>query len=228
MLTEDFQTGDKFRKIFTHPDKDEIISRLISGESTRVVEYWLRNKYPASRLRQISYLTLQRFRKDYLDIEGEALKQLKRERELTRYQHRAEVKLETIQYSEPYKAGLQKYIQESLIDHNSEVKFLLDKCYAGIERLEDLDEKKGSHLNHAAIAGYLDKLKGIMEFHSKMLAEQEKKATNQVEHDYEVLNKKVKILMEVIKDIFQETAPELQPIFVSRVKEKMDQEGLYE
>lgn len=222
------EDADKFRKIFSHPDKDEVIAMLLSGDSVRQVEGWLKKKYPSSRKNKISFVTLQKFRSEYLDLRADVLKDLKEERSALRVQRREDFKVEQVKESDAYREGLQKYVQESLIDYNSEIKFLLDKCYAGIERLEDLDDLKGSHLNHAAIAGYLDKLKGIYELHYKMVTEQEKKASDQVVEDYEVLSKRVNILKEVIVEVFQETAPELQPIFVTKVRERMEREGIYD
>jgi hypothetical protein len=59
-----------FSKILNHPDRDQIISRLTSGESSRDVSAWLKDKYPDDREKQISYNTLNEFRKEHLNIHG--------------------------------------------------------------------------------------------------------------------------------------------------------------
>lgn len=226
--TDSEDSTDKFRKVFSHPDKDEIITKLLSGESVRAIEAWLKKKYPYGKRNHVSYLTLQKFRSKYLKIEADVLKDLQRERQALRTRRHEDIRIEEIKATDSYQASLSNYVQESLIDYNGTIKDLLERCSRGIERLEALDEHKGSHLNHAAIAGYLTQIKGLVEMHHKMVEKQEKKAGDQVEKDYGVLKKQLEILKQVIREIFQETAPELQPIFIAKVKERMEQEGLNE
>ena len=60
-------------KVLKHPDKEEIIKKLLNGESLKDVERWLSKKYPRKKRLHISYMTLQKFRKENLNIEGEIL-----------------------------------------------------------------------------------------------------------------------------------------------------------
>ncbi|HUU88719.1 MAG TPA: hypothetical protein VMX17_13340 [Candidatus Glassbacteria bacterium] len=66
-----------FAKILNHPDRDQIISRLTSGDSSREVSSWLKEKYPKDKNRQVSYNTLNEFRKTNLNIDGAVLNDIK-------------------------------------------------------------------------------------------------------------------------------------------------------
>lgn len=66
-----------FAKILNHPDRDQIISKLTSGDSSREVSAWLKEKYPKDKNRQISYNTLNEFRRSNLNIDGAAINDIK-------------------------------------------------------------------------------------------------------------------------------------------------------
>ena len=65
----------KLNKVLSHPDKEEITSRLLEGDGVREVAKWLASKYArSSKFLKISVPTLQDYRKGVLGIEGEVLK----------------------------------------------------------------------------------------------------------------------------------------------------------
>lgn len=68
-----------FAKVLTHPDRDQIISRLTSGESSRDVSAWLKEKYPYPKdtSKHISYNTLNEFRTKHLNIHGAAMTEMR-------------------------------------------------------------------------------------------------------------------------------------------------------
>ena len=66
-----------FAKILNHPDRDQIISKLTSGESSREVSTWLKDRHPKNKNNQISYNTLNEFRKNSLNIDGAVLNDIK-------------------------------------------------------------------------------------------------------------------------------------------------------
>jgi hypothetical protein len=69
-------------KVLKHPDKEEIISKLLNGESLKDVERWLSKKYPRKKRLHISYMTLQKFRKEHLNLEGDVLEDIKNKRKV--------------------------------------------------------------------------------------------------------------------------------------------------
>ena len=67
-------------KVLRHPDKEDIIARLISGDSVKEVDNWLKSKYPRKKRLHISYMTLQKFRSEHLNLRGEVLEDIKNKR----------------------------------------------------------------------------------------------------------------------------------------------------
>ena len=66
-----------YHKLLNHPDRDQIISRLTAGEPVREVARWLKQKYPNNKYNQASFAFLDRFRRNYLNIHGTILEDLK-------------------------------------------------------------------------------------------------------------------------------------------------------
>lgn len=60
---------DRFGKILSHPDLDQIISRLVNGDSVREIESWLKSKY-LSKEKHISHNNLDAFRREHLNMSG--------------------------------------------------------------------------------------------------------------------------------------------------------------
>jgi hypothetical protein len=213
-------------KITTHPDKDEIVEKLIKGESTRQVEAWLKSMYPTKKKLHVSFVSLQSFRKNYLKLENEAIRDLQKERKRLQVEKRHEQQQENVQKIQSYQVGLANYVQSSLLDYNAEILDLMNECKEGIKQLKDLNAGKGSHLNHQAITAYLGKLQDVVQMHNKLVSDQDKKAANRQDENVEQLTKKMEILVEAVKEAFNQTNPEGLYLFVSIVKSKMSEAGL--
>ena len=217
-----------YDKIINHPDKDEIIEKLIAGDSVRQVSQWLKQKYPSTKKNEISFVSLQSFRKNYLNLEKDVLKDLQKERKQFQIQKREEGRQDQVSYVQTYQAGLNNYVQESLIDYNAEMLTMLKKVKDGIDHLDILNDEKGSHLNHQAISAYLKDYKSLLELHHKMLEDQKKTEGDKLEEDYELLTKRMDLLIESVKEAFVQTNPEGLTVFIQLVKEKMQDAGLSE
>lgn len=215
-----------YDKIMNHPDKDEIVQRLIGGDSVRLIASWLKNKYPNSSRNQISYISLQSFRKNFLHMEADALKEIQKQRKDMQLQRRQDLQQEAVHKTAAYQVGLANYVQDSIIDYNQEILGLIEDCKDGIRGLKDMNTNKGSHLNHQAITAYIARLQGVVELHHKMVKDQEKKAGSRLADDYDTLSKKLEIIVSSVKEAFNQTNPEALPVFLQLVKEKMLEAGL--
>lgn len=217
-------TTPNFRKILTHPDKSEIVERLAGGHSVRQVEAWLRKKYPSQPKMQISFVSLQSFRKQYLKLEADDIVKIQQERNLVSRTYHESRELEEIRSCEGYKKA-RNLLDENLIDYNNTLVDLLAMCQTGIDELKVIDNPKALPRKHEVLSKYISQILGLVESHHKILERQEKKVGNQVEKDYEVLKSQVNILKEATKETFREMAPELLPIFVQKLKEKIEAKG---
>lgn len=68
-------------KILNHPDKEEIIQKLLSGVSPNNIRIWLQDKYPDDKEQHITVSSINSFRKNYLNLNREAVRILKKEQQ---------------------------------------------------------------------------------------------------------------------------------------------------
>ena len=66
-----------FPKILNHPDRNQIITKLSTGESSRNICDWLKEKYASNKDNQVSAASLDAFRREYLNLHGTILEDIK-------------------------------------------------------------------------------------------------------------------------------------------------------
>ena len=101
-------------KVLRHPEKEEIISKLLQGESVKQVSAWLKKKHPKTSRLHITYMTLQKFRKEYLNLEGEALEQIKDARKNFASDSKAIEKRALIMGSNAYQEKLAEILDDEI------------------------------------------------------------------------------------------------------------------
>lgn len=94
----------EFKKILEHPDKDEIITKLTMGESTRELAKWLKFKYPKQKKYTLTHNTLDKFRRNHLRIYGDILTNIKAKT-------KAQIEKETIRATKTYAEKIQEAVQ---------------------------------------------------------------------------------------------------------------------
>lgn len=212
-------SGDK---ILMHPDRNEIEERLLAGESVRSVSAWLKKKYPKNKEKQISYLTLQRYRKQALNLQGEVLSEIKQtQRDLT-IQRFDQQNIQRLKESSAYD-NAKLTIAQDLLERNNLILELHDKAW---DRLKLLEQEPLNYKTEEVIVKYIDQLRGLLQDHHKMLmdfAKHEKEAekvqaTSAVA--VEEQKKQIEAIMNVVKEVLTELDPGMIPIFVEKVKEK--------
>lgn len=225
MSEQDLKKSLNFRKILTHPDKNEIIEKLVGGYSVRQVSDWLKRKYPVQPRLQISYVSLQNFRKYKLKIDADDIIAIQNEKMLLARDYEDVRQIEEVHTTESYRKA-RNLLDENLIDYNGTIIDLLSRCQTGIKELEVIDNPKALPRKHEVISKYLSQIQGLIESHHKISERQEKRKDNQSEKDYTTLKRQVDILKEATKEVFREMAPELLPIFVQKIKEKVEAENV--
>lgn len=209
-------------KVLVHPERKEIIRRLTEGESVKSVERWLKSKHPKSKRLQVSYMTLQKFRKEYLKLEGKVLddiKQAKAERDETTRSMETQMII----------ANAPSYIEKINEIADSE----LDVTRKLLELEKILSSRLEFYYNEIANGGtikedkifldYIDRYKGVLQDWKKYV---EGVADQKIEHNVsiQVVNDQATILKEVIFETLREiNQAELIPVFVSKLSTKMGQ-----
>ena len=209
------------KKILNHPDKETVISKLLEGDSVKEVERWLKEKYPRTRRLHISYMTLQKFRAEHLNIKGEVLDDIKNKRgEIDREATEAEARM-IIKASSSYQQKLEE-IASSELDVTRRLLEMDKLINSRIEYYYNLLQEGGSLREDKIFIEYINTMKALMQDWKKYI---EGVADKKIEHNINisVVNEQARILKEAVLDVLQELKPELVSVFVDRLDVKMRQ-----
>ncbi len=103
-----------FSKILNHPDLQQIITKLTSGDSARDVANWLKDRYPDDREKQISYNTLNEFRKDRLNIHGAALGDIRAQAQEAKQEEARTDLVKEVKKNKTYKEKLEEVVDQQI------------------------------------------------------------------------------------------------------------------
>lgn len=213
-------------KVLRHPDKEDIIARLISGDSVKEVDNWLKSKYPRKKRLHISYMTLQKFRSENLNLRGEVLEDIKNKRsEVDKASAAAEAKM-IIESSSAYQDKINE-IASNEMDVTRRLLEIESLVNSRIKYYYDLLNNGGSLREDKIFLEYISALKGIMQDWKKYI---EGVADQKIEHNVSVsvINNHAEILKSAVLDVLNEMNPELVGIFIDRVSSRMREMNLEE
>ena len=211
------------KKILKHPDKEEIISRLNDGESVRDVEKYLKEKYPDKKNMHVSFVTLQAFRKDHLNLEGKVLKDIqeataveKQKLDLQMQQRQLEA---TNAYQDKINAIAKEHldVQQQILQLNVVVEKRIEYWYNMIASGEELPAKADNELRK-----YIDQQVSILQQWKKLV---EGMADKTVNHNVNVnvINDQIGIIRDVIKETIAELGTEKAMMFMDRLNKRLGQ-----
>lgn len=149
-----------FPKILNHPDRDQIISRLTSGESVREVSNWLKEKYPELKNNQISPGLLDQFRRNYLNLHGTILEDLKcKIREQQNEEIKDDIK-QIVKRNKTYNEKLTEFVGEQL-DLKKKLHQFLNVSESRFAQLFDISQNNPNNLKPDKAMG--DWLRNMLE-----------------------------------------------------------------
>lgn len=209
-------------KVLNHPEREEIIKRLLNGESVKGVEDWLKKKHPKKPRLQISYATLQKFRKDFMNIEGEVLENIKENR---KNQDSESENLEAkaiLAASSSYQDKLNQIVSNEL-DGNRKILEMSALVSARMEYYFNIiNTKEGAKIDKDKM--FLDLItvqRGLVQDWKKFA---EGFADQKVEHNVNinVITEQVTVLKNIVFEVLQELDPSLIPFFIERINSRLD------
>jgi len=209
------------KKILNHPDKEELIKKLLEGDSVKQVESWLKDKYPRTRRLHVSYMTLQKFRGEHLNLKGEVLDDIKNRRtEVDKAATEAEARM-IIKASSSYQQKIDE-IATSELDVAKRLLEMDSLINSRIEYYYNLLQEGGSLREDKIFIEYINTMKTLMQDWKKYI---EGVADKKIEHNINinVVNEQARILKEAVLETLQELSPELVSIFIDRLDVKMDE-----
>lgn len=210
------------KKILNHPDKEDIIGKLLEGDSVKSIEGWLKKKYPRTRRLHVSYMTLQKFRKGNLNLKGNVLDDIKNKRtEVDRKSVEAETRM-IISSSSAYQkkideiAGTELDVTRRLLEMDkvigSRIEYYYNLLQNGSVETTIRDDK--------VFIEYINTMKSLMQDWKKYI---EGVADKRIDHNINinVVNEQARVLKEAVLSVLQEINPELVTVFVTRLDNKI-------
>lgn len=205
-------------KVTRHPDKESLIKMLLNGDSVKHIEEWLKKKYPKSKRHHISYMTLQKFRAEHLNIKGNLLEDIKvRKKTDEVISAENETKLSIIN-----SAAYQTKLNEIVSNEMDVSKKLLEMEKLISARMEFYyNSIAAGEVKHDRIfLEYLNTMRSVMQDWKKYI---EGFADKKIEHNINVsvVDDQLKIMKEAVVDVLREMDPALVLIFMDKLNHKM-------
>lgn len=214
------QQNIKFKKILNHPSADLIIRKLSSGESVRDVESELQRLYPNQKHLHISYLTLQKFRKEHIQIEGDALKVIKEATKEKQIEKDSKKEHTIVKNFPSYKEKLQESLNLH-IDIKQQLASLHTLIMSRIELLFDrVSAGEGTKDNEENLQKYFNTYISVLEKWAKYI---DKIADYTVETNINVtlIEDQMAVLRETVYEIMKEMEPTVAIKFLDKLESKI-------
>lgn len=209
------------KKILKHPDKKLIIEKLIKGESTREVESWLKEKYPDQSRLHITYMTLQKFRKDNLDLHGDVLEDIKTKRAEIVSEQTEEEKKELLLNSSAYRDKINQ-IADTELNVTKRMLELDAIIQTRLEYYYNILMSGGSFKEDKLFLEYINTMRSLLQDWKKYI---EGFADKRVENNISVtiVNQQINILKTAISETLQELDPSYTNLFLDKLNDKIDE-----
>lgn len=209
-----------FSKVLSHPNKNIIVRMLTRGDGVRKVAQYLKERYPKDKSKQISVPTLQAFRKQKLNIEGEALEVIKVAAREKRQVKNSKHESAQIRKLPAYKEKVKEIINYH-VDIQNELKELMILVKARIEDLFDKAMRGEITINEEAnLQRYFQIVTTTIERWAKYV---EKIADKTVETNVNitVIENQMSLMREAVREVIEEMDPEMAIKFLDKLNNKM-------
>lgn len=210
-----------YTKIATHPDRSTIIRMLNQGQGVRKISRFLKEKYPGEKKLHVSTVTLQDFRKNKLNIQGDALLQIKkaqREKKEEREEKKSETKIKTIP---AYREAIQK-AAEMHVDIRQELSEMIVLIKTKMEEFFDkASDGEATRTDEELLQKYFPLLGEAL---AKWMKYVEKVADQTVETNINitVIEDQMAVIRDAVRETFMDMDPALAIKFLDNLNKKMD------
>ena len=214
--------------ILKHPDKEKIDELLLAGESLRAACEQINKKYirKDNIHKQINTATLFAYRKNYLNVKGEVLIDIRRGATAKARKERTkqieEQKATNGQTDvEEYQHALQERT-EKVLELNSTIQFIANKIKARVKILE-ASTAKSQHLTDKVINEYLSNLRMLLTDYYTLQERVEGQEKTEIHITINQVQSYAVLLKEAIQETLFDMEPHLVPVFLNNLQEKIDE-----
>jgi hypothetical protein len=213
----------KAKKILEHPDRDEVISKIVIGTSNKDIHEWLKCKYtnPNERKFILSEMVLKDFQDNYLDIYNFVKQDIVKTKSALANNAEDELKL-AVQNSSAYKNKMLE-----LADEKIDIKKIITNLAVAIESrfaqvfdaIQEDPRNINTRIDRLSIE-YAETLGNILEKYHKFA---EAPADMVVQHNVtlQVVDQHITVFHDVIKEVLSNMDVDTSLRFIEVFNEKM-------
>lgn len=206
-------------KVLEHPDSEEIIKRLQDGESVKNIEALLKKRYPRQKRNHIGFMSLQKFRKEVLNINKELIEDIRQTKRDLEVQGRSENLKLKLSQSNAYQEKLKEIVNKEL-DTKSKLLEAVVLISSRVEYYFNMINENPDLRSDKMLIDLLNAQRGFIQDYEKYI---NGAADKTIEHNVHisVVNEQLTIFKNIIFDVLQDMSPNLIPIFVDKINKKM-------
>lgn len=211
-----------FKKIIEHPDKDEIVAKLVLGIENKEINQWLKNKYQDVKDRSliVSITNLKLFKDEYLDlyntIRDDALKLQNTSTELAEQDPK-----KFIAGNNAYRQKLEEYIDKE-IDIRSMVKNLIIAANFRIEQIFDMIQSNpGNTKPDYVLIQWMQTLANILEKQESLINGNSEKNITQNNINIQIVDQQIGVIQEAIREVISQLDYDTSLLFIEAVNKRM-------
>jgi len=209
-----------YEKILTHPNVNKIVKMLSNGMGVRQVSKWLKEKHPKDNKKHITPTTLQKFRKEHLNIDKEAIKlirQAEKEKKAEKAEKKAIKKLKSLpSYKEKIEEAANVHV-----DVRSNLRDLLVLVKSRVEDLFDRASRGELSVNEEAnLHKYFTSWTSTIQQWAKYV-DQIADKTIETNINITVIEDQMSVIREAVREILLEMDSEMASKFLDKLNEKL-------
>ncbi len=214
------------KSILKHPAREEINERLLAAESVEAVQNWLRQRFSRDKKMWVNKMTLQAYRRNFLNLDGDVLSDLKKERSVKLAEERKRRAVEVSHSSENYQLAKTRYAEGYALQIE-DTNGMLQTIYSKMEeRIAFMEAEPTKHLNDKVIVEQCRLMKDVLKDHFDMQQDLKEEQSTNVNIDISKVMTEQKLLKAALRETISEVCPDLWPIFIEVFGTKMDQAKL--
>lgn len=209
-----------FSKLLSHPDKDEIISKLITGIKPKDVADWLKLKYPEKEQRHLQLSS--KMLKDFVDNNLDLYNTLQNDIAGTKNGQTPPKEIsESLQNNKTYKERLNE-----LADNEIDIKrIMVETVFIIKQRIEQVFDKvqenpQNMKPDHALIKWFEVLLNAAEKF--QKIVNEAPDLVVQHNHSVQMVEQHTAFLQDAIRETMAEVDPKMAFLFMEKMNDKMN------
>lgn len=204
--------NNPLRKILNHPEKDEIVSKLALGLSSKEVNQWLRDKYAEQKSMVISEKSLDEFKEEFLDCYQQIQNDARALQTSTISV--AEEASALVQNNSAYRNKLQEYVNKEI-----DIKTIVKNMVVGIEAraqqvFDQIQEDPSNFKKDYVLINWFNALTNVLEKYDAILNGPADKIVQQNNINIQVIDQYSSIFQNVIREVLSRLDYETSMLFI--------------